>query len=38
MLEKDVLAHIPKVDRLKSSITLNARYPDYPYIITKEGQ
>jgi glycogen debranching enzyme len=35
-LEKEVLAHIPKVSHLKTAITLNARYPDYPYELTKE--
>lgn len=35
-LEKEVLTHIPKVARLKTFITLNARYPDYPYKLTKD--
>lgn len=35
-LEKEVLAHIPMVGYLKTAITLNARYPDYPYELTKE--
>lgn len=35
-LEHEVLTHIPKVTRLKSSRALMARYPDYPYELTKE--
>lgn len=35
-LEKEVLTHIPKVARFKTSRTLNARYPDYPYEILEE--
>ncbi len=35
-LEKEVIAHIPRVGRLKTPITLNARYPDYPYELTDE--
>ncbi len=35
-LENEVLAHIPKVARLKTSRSLNARYPDYPYEMTNE--
>jgi glycogen debranching enzyme len=30
-VEKEVLAYIPKVARFKTSHSLNARYPDYPY-------
>lgn len=36
LLEQEVLTHIPKVARLKSSRVLTARYPDYPYKLTKE--
>lgn len=36
LLEQEVLTHIPKVSRLKSSRALTARYPDYPYKLTKE--
>lgn len=35
-LEKEVLVHIPQVIRFKTPISLNARYPDYPYELTKE--
>ena len=35
-LEKEVLIHIPKVERFKTSRTLNARYPDYPYELKEE--
>src|SRR5262249_47821662 len=35
-LEKEVMIHIPKVSWLKTSITLNARYPDYPYELTED--
>jgi hypothetical protein len=35
-LEAEVMMHIPKVARLLTSRTLNARYPDYPYELTKE--
>lgn len=35
-LEKEVLAHIPRVSRLRSSRMLNARYPDYPYELRRE--
>ncbi len=34
--EINVLAHIPKVARYKTTLTLNARYPDYPYELTRE--
>jgi glycogen debranching enzyme len=30
-LEKEVLTHIPRVARFKTTHSLNARYPDYPY-------
>ncbi len=36
LLEQEVLTHIPKVARLKSSRALTARYPDYPYKLTKD--
>ena len=36
VLEKEVLSHIPKVTRLKSDRALSARYPDYPYKLTKK--
>jgi len=35
-LEKEVLIYIPKVARFKTSRTLNARYPDYPYELKEE--
>lgn len=35
-LEKEVLTHIPIVDRLKSARLLKARYPDYPYELSQE--
>lgn len=35
-LEKEVLTHIPKVSRFKTSYSLNARYPDYPYELKEE--
>lgn len=35
-LEDEVLVHIPRVARLKTPLTLNARYPDYPYELKKE--
>ncbi|HSX18041.1 MAG TPA: hypothetical protein VLE51_01645 [Candidatus Saccharimonadales bacterium] len=35
-IEKEVMIHIPKVARFKTFITLNARYPDYPYELTKD--
>ncbi|HLG91010.1 MAG TPA: hypothetical protein VI336_02525 [Candidatus Saccharimonadales bacterium] len=35
-LEEEVLTHIPKVAHFKTSHSLNARYPDYPYEMKKE--
>jgi glycogen debranching enzyme len=35
-MEQEVLAHIPKVARFKTSHSLNARYPDYPYQLKKD--
>jgi glycogen debranching enzyme len=35
-LEKEVMTHIPKVARFKTSYALNARYPDYPYDLKEE--
>ena len=35
-IEKEVLTHIPKVDRFKTSHSLSARYPDYPYELNQE--
>jgi glycogen debranching enzyme len=35
-LEQEVLMHIPKMDRFKTSYALNARYPDYPYQLKKD--
>ncbi|MEX0881813.1 MAG: hypothetical protein WDZ34_03000 [Candidatus Saccharimonadales bacterium] len=35
-LEREVMIHIPKVARFKTSRSLNARYPDYPYELKKE--
>ncbi|HEX5395156.1 MAG TPA: hypothetical protein VFW52_02310 [Candidatus Saccharimonadales bacterium] len=35
-VETEVLAHIPIVARFKTSYSLNARYPDYPYQVTKD--
>lgn len=35
-IEKEVLTHIPKVARFKTSRSLNARYPDYPYELKEE--
>lgn len=36
-LEKEVLTHIPKVASFKTSHSLSARYPDYPYELKKEN-
>ena len=36
-LEKEVLIHIPKVARLRAK-ALSARYPDYPYKLTRESK
>jgi glycogen debranching enzyme len=36
-LEREVLTHIPRVARFKTSHSLNARYPDYPYELEKEA-
>ncbi len=36
-LEQEVLTHIPKVARFKTSRSLNARYPDYPYEFKREN-
>jgi glycogen debranching enzyme len=34
-LEKEVLSHIPRVPNLRWSKSLEARYPDYPYKLSK---